>query len=157
MVEVGGERAHIAMPLGRAVSGTWHWYAAHTPDNLLEFEWALRIEADTAAYHVGFKLFKSPAARPRSGTLADLVGDGQIDIAHETVRNGRRTVAVPRYPLAGRIEDAAFVFEIVDSAALHAVFSGRPRSGTVLRYLGRKRSPLADAPISYASAPRAGR
>lgn len=134
-VEVSRHRAHITIPLGRAASGTWHWYTARTPDNLLEFEWAVRIEADTVAYHVGFKLFKPAGARPKGGTLADLVRDGQIDIACETVRNGRHTVMVTRFPLAGRVEGSAFIFEIVDSAALRAVFRSQPRTAVVLRYL----------------------
>lgn len=56
------------------------WHERETKDAYLEFEWAVRIEADAGAYHLGFKLFKPPGSQPKSGPLAEVVGDGQIDM-----------------------------------------------------------------------------
>ncbi len=120
VVEVGRSHARLSIPLGRAATGRWRRYEPETKDSYLEFEWAVRIEADEGAYHVGFKLFKPPGSRPKGGTLAELVDDGQIDIALEAIRQGRRTVEVTRYPLSGHIEGDMFVFEISDSAATRA-------------------------------------
>jgi hypothetical protein len=149
LVEVARGHARLSIPLGRPATGPWRWYEPDTKDNYLEFEWAIQIAADTGAYHVGFKIFKLPGSRPRTGTLAQLIEDGQIDIALEAVRQGRRTVEVTRYPLTGHIEGNVFVFEISDSAATQAVFGGRPRTGVVWRYLNGKRTPPLEAWITY--------
>jgi hypothetical protein len=122
----------------------------------MEYEWAVRIVADSEAYHVGFKLFKPAGHRPMEGPLAALVGEGQIDIAQETTQDAVRRVAVTSYPLTGRIEGDAFVFEITDSAAMAAVFRARPATASVLRILHGERVPLADVLVTYVPDQRAG-
>jgi hypothetical protein len=106
----------------------WGWNLATTPDNVMEYEWAVELPVDSTTCALGFTLFKPPGAQPGRGPLAALLKAGQVDV---WLRGPQGAV---RADVAVRAEarNGIVTLDVLGGAAVRRLFGDHPETATAM-------------------------
>jgi hypothetical protein len=148
-VVVSPTEVRIVVPLGIVPAGPWRWNLATTPDNQLEYEWAVEVPARGGTYQLGYSTFKFKGSKAESGNLRGLVREGGVDVAFVRTENGQTVGVVTPIPLQVQVGQDRLVFLLRGRAAIEQVFALRPEQATMARVIATEQLPDRTVPIVY--------
>ena len=100
----------------------WSWYLPNTPANQEEYHWTVKVTNGGKSYSLGFSLYKRAGQKPASGTLAELLNAGQVNLWSSTEDGA----SVIEGDVRIRAEGNSVVVMINDRKLLAQLFSTRP-------------------------------
>jgi len=62
------------------IDGYLKWYNNNVNTGSLEYQWTANFNLGRESYNAGFSIFKHPGAQQKTGTMEELINDGQISI-----------------------------------------------------------------------------
>ncbi len=111
----------------------WEWDCASTPDNTLEYMWAVEVQNGDRAFQFGYMHYKGPGFSAKRGTFDALLLLGQRSVFEHTSSGYLR---IPGAVVSVSYVRDALVVSIDDPDTLHLLFSEHPsqaRFQTVVR------------------------
>jgi hypothetical protein len=125
---------------------TWRWYSADTPVDASEYEWQVYIGENEATLHaIGYLLFKHSEDAPRTGSFAQLLSSGQVQLS--IVREGR--ARLHGAAVHAQVVNERLRFQLYDEAAIREVFGARPRTVTVSVRVPGEPQERFEVPVQY--------
>ena len=139
---ISPKEVRISLPVGRR--DLWLWRVPETPDNQREYAWEVVLDsAESRGF--GFYLFKFPGAPPGSGSLHDLLRNGQRNVWERTSAHMERMVSKAR--IAVGPADSGVTITITDPWTIDFLFRNHPSIGTLrLQNPGRE---LTKIPVRF--------
>jgi hypothetical protein len=101
----------------------WTWYSKDTPANEEEYRWSVKVTNNGKSCSFGFSLFKRGDQKQASGTLAELLNAGQVNV-WSSAKDGAEAI---KGDVLARAEANSIVFILNDEKLLAQLFSSRPK------------------------------
>src|SRR4029077_4370172 len=83
---VGPAQARFVIPVPD--KKVWSWYLPNTPANQEEYRWTVKVANNGKSYGFGFSLYTRGGQKTASGTLAQLLNAGQVNLWSLTKAGG---------------------------------------------------------------------
>jgi hypothetical protein len=102
----------------------WTWGVS--TDNSCEYSIQMTVNNQTDEYHLGFSKFCGNRD-VRTGTLAELISDGQNDVWHVTSNSGSNIG-----PMSARFNGPTLELSLTDPEMVKRIFGSRPKDATLV-------------------------